>query len=239
MIRVAICDDERDICDFIEQSLISCSKKWQKPVETEVFYSAENLMDYINKGNRFDVIFMDVRMQPMSGIEFGQILRDKLYDETTKLVYISWDDSFAMDLFKTRPFDFLVKPIKKDTIFRVMEKIDGLLSSSNKVFTYAVSKKVYRIPYADILYFESENRKIHVHTTGGTRTFYGKMGEVHQQLDLNIFWDIHKSYTVNHHHIKMFDLTSVTLSNGQKLNISQSRRKHIRDKQKSVVLGGT
>ena len=171
----------------------------------------------------------------MSGIEFGRILRDKLYNEATRLVYTSRDDSFTMDLIKTRPFDFLVKPIKSEAVCRVMDKIDSLMHTSKRVFNYTVSKHIHRLDYGDILYFESENRKIHIHTKKGKKTFYGKMSDIQQHLDLTIFWDIHKSYTVNCNHISSFDLASVTLSNGQKLNISQSRRKYIREKQKSVV----
>ncbi len=65
-------------------------------------------------GEYFGLIFLDIEMQYVNGIEAGKIIREKMKDELTKIVYISGSDNYAMELFQVRPLDFLIKPISKD-----------------------------------------------------------------------------------------------------------------------------
>ena len=90
----------------------------------------------------------------------------------------------------------------------------------------------------DILYFESDNRKINIYTTKGQISFYGILSEVLEELDEFDFLFIHQSYIVNYNHIISFEYNQVTMSNDTILPISQSRRKIIREQQLNLARKG-
>ncbi|MEL7568552.1 MAG: response regulator [Dehalobacterium sp.] len=81
-------------------------------MEIEVFFSGEKLYQFICEGACFDIVFLDIELPKISGIDIGKKIRDEMHDETTKIVYISGKDSYAMGLFDVRPLNFLIKPIK-------------------------------------------------------------------------------------------------------------------------------
>lgn len=62
MFRVAICDDEKAICEDIENIILNFQKKSFVEVKMEIFYSGENLINFILQGNKFDLIFLDIKM---------------------------------------------------------------------------------------------------------------------------------------------------------------------------------
>lgn len=70
------------------------------------------MYQFICEGACFDIVFLDIELPKISGIDIGKKIRDEMHDETTKIVYISGKDSYAMGLFDVRPLNFLIKPIK-------------------------------------------------------------------------------------------------------------------------------
>ncbi len=59
----------------------------------------------------YDILFLDIELFRMTGIEAGDFIRNRLEDRSMQIIYISGKSSYARELFKTQPMDFLVKPI--------------------------------------------------------------------------------------------------------------------------------
>ena len=116
MFKIAICDDEESTISRVEQIINSYQLKTNVALTIRLFLSAKQLLAHIESGERFDIIFLDIGMEGLNGIEFGHILRDQINDEQTKIIYISWNKAYSMDLHSIRPFDFLLKPVKIETV---------------------------------------------------------------------------------------------------------------------------
>lgn len=226
MFRIAICDDEQDVCGFLESLIISCTHNLKIKPETEVFNSGETLLEYINNGNRYDVIFLDIEMETLNGIEFGNCLRRELSDEETRIVYISWKKSYAMDLFKVRPYDFLVKPLKEraDEIVGIVTKIYDDVLKDEQYYMFNVGKQTCKEYLKDILYFESSNRVVNIIKENESIRFYSKLDLVEKELEDSYFLRIHKSVLINVKHVNKFESNKVYMDNGQVLGISKSYR---------------
>jgi len=229
MLKIAICDDENAICSQIEEVILDYSKDASKKTEVEVFYSGEKLFEAMLKGENYDLIFLDIELNLLNGVEVGRKIRDELKNESTQIIYISAKDSYAMDLFEVRPMNFLIKPIQKEKIEKAISKTMELAKAQDCYFEFDFGKSIYRIPTADILYFESEGRKINIITTRGNFEFYGKLKEIEKQLSESDFLNIHKSYLVNYFHVIEYQYEYVVMSNSTKLAISQQNRKEIRN----------
>lgn len=120
MFHIAICDDEVILCRQIEKYLEEYIAR--NLVKTEIFYSADKLYDALNKGEYYDLIFLDIEFQLSNGVEIGQRIRMELECEKVQIVYISAKQSYAMELFPIRPMNFLVKPISRIDVINNVDK---------------------------------------------------------------------------------------------------------------------
>ncbi|HAX52771.1 MAG TPA: DNA-binding response regulator [Lachnospiraceae bacterium] len=231
MFRIAICDDESVICSQIETVILNYAAENNLKVEIQVFYSGEELYRFLERGQNFDLLFLDIELKLINGIEVGRKIRENLDNQIMQIVYISGKDSYYLDLFEVRPMHFLPKPIKAAEIIKDLRLAMKLTDKLGGIFIYKKSRETYRKAVKDILYFESLNREVKIVSTEGEDQFYGKLDNVFEQMAKYQFLYIHKSYIVNYFHVTKFKYEEVTMSNAVVLPISQSRRKETRELQ--------
>ena len=82
-----------------------------------------------------------------------------------RITYISTYQEYAMKLFRIHPFDFLVKPIREEELFRVIGELRELLKERKKIFEYTDTKGIHKISYDKILYFYSLGKRVHIVTS--------------------------------------------------------------------------
>lgn len=88
MIRIAVCDDEESITQNMEDVLEKCARELKAKIEVEVFYDGATLLDYMGKTNSvYDVVFLDIEMQRMNGLETAEKLRE--VDRNLLIVYVT------------------------------------------------------------------------------------------------------------------------------------------------------
>jgi len=224
MYNVAVCDDEETLCSQFERTLESYI--FDKKITLDVFYSGEELIKYLSEEQHFDLIFLDIELRLMDGIEVGRTIRDKLGDENVQIVYISAKQQYAMELFETRPMNFLVKPILNGDIINMLEKAMKLDGICKTCFELKKGKEIIRIPCGEIQYFESDNRKINVYTEQGKYEMYGKLNAIEITLPA-FFIRIHQSYIVNSMKIIRWKASEVYVTDLKSLPISRNYRKKI------------
>lgn len=229
MYNIGICDDGENICASIENMLLQCAKEKNIQIETFVWYTGEGLKEYLARGNQLDILFLDIELFQMSGIEVGKFIRNQLDDMGMQIVYISGKRSYASQLFKTQPLDFLVKPLTKEQISDVIETALKVLKRKNEKFEFRQGKDYYYVPMWDIVYFVSEGRKVKIVTMKETFAFYGRLRETAERLSED-FVIIHKSYIVNKEYIFRYSYETLELVNGIILTISPANRKQVREK---------
>lgn len=180
MIRVAICDDERLITEKIEELVVGACVKRGVRVNADTFYSGSSLIEYIRMGNEYDIIYLDIEMPQMDGIEFARKLRKE--NSEVILIYISVHTEYAIQLFDVDTFRFLKKPIDEEEFTDVFNKAYEKLISSNRFFSYFYNKNIYKIRLKSIIYFESRGRIINIVRMKGIEKFYGKLDDVEDKL---------------------------------------------------------
>lgn len=228
MFRIGICDDEFIICSEIENIILNYSKSISEKIEVDVFYSGEELYKYLKNDNRFDMVFLDIELNKLSGIELGKRIREEIKNEITQIVFISSKENYAMELFGVRPLNFLIKPIDDIKVIKMVDKAIELLNKLDVYFKYKQGHNFYRKEIKDIIYFESDNRKIKMVTTTEEIIFYSNLSEIHSQLESHKFFFTHKSYLVNYYHVAEFYYDRLIMTNSHVLPISQSKRTEVR-----------
>lgn len=227
MLYIAICDDEKIICDQVERFVVSCAEKVSLAVKTELFYNGEDLYELLVVGRRFDLIFLDIELCSMNGVAVGRAIRFDFDDHQTQIVYISAQNRYAMELFSVHPLDFLVKPITKQQVETCMKTALKLKKDSSEMYCYrqnGVDKNLY---ISDIFYFQSDARKILIVHRDGKDEFYGKLNDLAADWPDDSFLRIHQSYFVNFHQIKAVRASQVVMFNGDILPVSRGMQKEV------------
>ena len=226
--KAIICDDEKGTCSYLEDLLLKYAKEKRVSLTTEVFYSGDTLLDYL-KREKADILFLDIELPGMDFVSVGKYIREIMEEDHIFLIYISSKEHYALQLFQNHPFDFLVKPIGQGKVYHLLENIYRIAGKNNLCFEFQNHNDRFRIPYNDILYFQSEGRKINIVMKNEIKTFYGKLSEIEEKIP-GFFLRIHKSYFINRNHAKEFTYEWVKMNNGDILNISKSNRADVRRK---------
>lgn len=228
MYKIGICDDGKNVCSFLEKMILHYSEKKNIKLQTKTWHTGEELCDYLSEKHPLDILFLDIELFEMTGIQVGDFIRNSLEDRAMQIIYISGKSSYAQELFKTQPMDFLVKPISQKDIDAALDLAIKILGNNTDKFIFQNGREFYYIPFGNILYFSSEGRKIKVFTKSGEQEFYGKLSDILRKLPSS-FLIIHKSYAVNQEYITRYTSERVELIDGTMLAISKAHRKQVRE----------
>lgn len=228
MFRIAICDDVKAVCDVLKSVILSSDKLKNGELHIDVFNDEIALIEELKDNIRYDLIFLDIELGEINGVEVGHVIRDEIEDYNTKIVYISGKNSYDRQLFDVQPLTFISKPIEKEKVIKAVLLALKISNRENKTFKFISFKSTIKVPYSEILYFESYKREIKIICVKETYRFYGKMEEVKKQLP-DFFIQPHRSYIVNYEQIKQFKPDEIITFNGDRIPISQSRRRAIKE----------
>lgn len=234
MYRIGICDDDKILCAVLEEQIYELSKEIAIKVEIEVWYSGESIQNDLKKGIELDLLFLDIELVQKNGIAVGNFIRNEMENMQTHIVYISSKESYAMQLFKVQPLDFLIKPVPAEHIREVLIRSIKQKSNTETYFEYQKGNSVFRVPVRDIAYFMSMNKKIIIVKKDGkgkfpSEEFYGKLKSIAENLPAD-FLMIHQSYIINQTYVSEYSYETVKMVNGENLNISKPYRKETRSK---------
>lgn len=233
MYTIGICDDDMAFGCQIEKYLQEYASREKLVFDITIFLSGDEYLQFLGEEPPLDILFLDIEFGGgTDGVIVGKELRSDLKNETTQIVYVSAMESYALQLFQNRPIGFLIKPVERQDIERIMkEYIRVFGQSSRNFFEYGIGRKKFRVREDEIIYFQCVGRKVEITTGKGERAeFYGNMEEVEVKLNGDNFWRIHKSYIVNVSFILEFRAEGICLTNGEVLPVSRRRSKGVQEK---------
>lgn len=229
MYKIGICDDDKILCSALEEKIYEISKQLAIKVDIEVWYSGESIQNDLQKGIELDLIFLDIELVQKNGIAVGNFIRNEMEDIQTHIVYISSKESYAMQLFKVQPLDFLIKPVSEEQIKEVLMRSIRQKRNTDVYFEYKKGNSVLRVLLKDIAYFMSMDKKIVIVKKDGEEEFYGKLKSISENLPPD-FIMIHQSYIIHQSYVSEYTYETVKMVNGENINISKPYRKETRSK---------
>lgn len=176
------------------------------------FSNALAAMDFL-KSNQVDLIFLDIQMPEVTGIEFAQQL-----GQQTLIVFTTAFTNYAVQSYDLDAIDYLLKPIDKPRLEKAIHKAityQNLLSentlknsveSSDKDFLLIKSdRRFYKVKFEDVKFIEGLKDYVVIHTTTQKLITAMNLKTIHQKIISESFMRVSKSYIVNFSYIQSFD----------------------------------
>lgn len=227
MLNIAVCDDDIQTTGRMETLIQKIAKQNFVDTDIEVFWNGESLVEAVTKGNSFDIIYLDIEMDKEDGISVAKKIR--LYDKNVLIIYVTNHENHMKESFAVRPFRFLIKPVSEAQMKICFKAAYEDINSEDFYFRYSYQRMNHKVPVRDMLYFESNKRKVFVVTEKETFELYGKLNEIENSLKAckASFLRVHQSFLVNYKHVKGQAYDFVIMDNGMQISISEDRRKMI------------
>ena len=205
ILNCAIIDDEPLAADL----LASYAKKIPELNLIGTFNSAVSAMKILRE-NPVQLLFLDIQMPELSGVEFASIL-----PKETRIVFTTAFDRYAVEGYKVNAIDYLLKPISYDRFVVAVNKTLDWFTMFNKQqimsedkFIYIKSEyKLVQIHLSEIQYVEGLKDYIKFYLTDGKKPVLSLMNmkTLEDYLPKNMFKRVHRSYIVNMGQIDMID----------------------------------
>lgn len=231
ILKCIVIDDENHAVNGIK-SYIDTLKNLQL---TEVYTDPLQALTEISAGPNVDIIFMDVDMPMISGIELSKALRHK----TDKLIFTTSHSKYAYDAFEMQANAYLLKPY---TFSRFAETINRLfppvlqspkINTPNEEDYFFIRNKndnnnLIKVKYSTIIAVESLQNYVRIYTIDETIVSYIGLSEIKEILKDHInFVQAHRSFIISKNHIEKVEGNTLKMANGLNVNLGNSYRNDV------------
>ena len=224
MINIAVCDDEKCMSEKIEKMAEDFFKRKNTDISVVKYSSGEELL---KSNERIDILFLDIGMRGMDGIETARKLRAHGFNGF--LVFITVLKEMVFQSFEVQPFDYLVKPVQEELFEKTMERL--FLSMQDRLSPEKVNLLVQKgyesniISFQDIICCEIIDRKVYLYLVSGEVTsYYERIENLEKKLD-GRFFRCHRSYLINLNHLKSYRNNTAYMEDGKEIPVSRLRSK--------------
>lgn len=223
-IRCIAVDDEAYASDIIA-SFINKTPFLELVLATTNAFEALNLV----QEGKVDLVFLDIQMPELTGIQFLKICGDKC-----KVILTTAYPEYAIEGFDLDVVDYLLKPVSYERFYKASQKaqlaINGgkiepiLVQSAGNDFIFIkgdTKNKFIKVNYEDILYIEGLKNYVSVYTENQRIITYQALHELVAELPQPPFYRVHKSYIISLNRIRLIDGNTVFI-NDQSIPIGET-----------------
>lgn len=198
---------------------------------THTCHDALQALDVV-RSNPVDVIFLDVQMPKLSGMDFLKTLH-----KPPKIIITSAHPEFALEGFELRVTDYLLKPIEFSRFSRATQKLlspqvrmaEVMARPVRPYYFFTVNKRSVKIYLDEIQFIESLKDSVTIHTPTKSYNTHYQLGELEELMRSDNFLRIHRSFLVAVDKIESFSAAEVEIA-GRVLPIGRSHKEYVMSK---------
>lgn len=233
MLKIAICDDSQE---FIAQ-IASLIQQWSSHASATIINSFENGNDLIraHSSDPFHIIFLDVVMPGINGIETARFIRET--DSNVKIVFLTASRAYAFDSYSVKANNYLLKPIQQTALNQCLDELSAELDQKKNHLVLRTSSAIHRVELENIEYLEAQNKHVlFMLTDGRVLESIDPLYTYEPKLPLSEgFFKCHRSYIVNLMQIAAYTQKEITMRSGCRIPISRNCHKDFKSAYFSVL----
>ncbi len=192
-------------------------------------YNALEALDYL-KTNNVDLIFLDINMPQLSGMQLTALL-----PAGQRFIFTTAYSEFAVESYEKNAVDYLLKPITLDRFLKAVNKAAPLFQPSSSVtettgqeLFLKTGKTIVQLRYDEVCFIEGLKDYVVFHTAGGKHIAYKRMKELEEGLPSQ-FSRVHNSYIINRNHIQKIEDNHICIQD-QRIPVSDKYRESFFEK---------
>lgn len=220
--KIAICDDERQLIDTVCQILEQWADRHNISLSLCRFTNGDDLIT-AHRNECMDLIILDVIMPLLNGIDTAKELRN--IDMDVPIIFLTSSKEFAVDSYDVKAFHYLIKPVDTEKLLQTLDNFLKTFVLPKNTFTARTADGFYRIVFDHVEYLEAQNKKVLVHLSNSKtieiRELFSKCMEIFSPE--NGFCCSHRSYIVNLSNIEQFSRTELITNSHTSIPISRNR----------------
>ena len=167
MIQIAFCDDDQTVLDQLSALLEKYRAQRCVQIQCTAFHSPLDLLAEIEKGTRYDILFLDVIMPAENGITAAKEIRQ--YDNVVKIIFLTSSAEFAVESYVVGAYFYQLKPIWEDSFFRLTDSVIAeCRRADQRSLILRCKTGISRIDLDQLLYCEVLGRTLLFHLADGT-----------------------------------------------------------------------
>lgn len=234
-IQIAVVDDLPRDRDWLAKTLADYMAREQLDYVLSAFSCGEEFLSALET-RQFDIVFMDVYMGGMTGVEAASVLRTR--DRNCRLVFLTTSEDYMRQGFSLNSAHYLVKPVKDEDFRQAMENCCIRQQIKVPLLSIPAGRQTIQIDTLKLCYADMENRTAIFHTVNGNlkagRNFSAVIAPL---LSDRRFLLCHKALLVNMDHIAALEEDSFRMTDGTLLPIAPRRRQDILSRYRNYVFG--
>jgi len=215
--RIAIIDDEKEQREKLRKLILSHNCEFELFIDE--YSDGESLIKSYQNSMRYDLIFTDIQMNILNGIETAREIR--IFDKTVPIIIVTNFIDYSLQGYDIRAFKYLLKPLSELNFEEIFNQVLYELNwKENAVYkVYIQDWGIFKLNISDLLYVESMGRKVIFHLFKENVECYLKISDEAIKLSSFGFTRIHRSYIVNVRFIERILKETVILKNNAILPI--------------------
>lgn len=222
MLQIAICDDEQFYREKMKKLVERYLEKRELHYTLHLFLSGEEFLKQCENSVKYDIVFLDINMEQIDGIQTANRIRS--FHSDTYIVFVTAFIDYALEGYKVNAVRYLMKDTLELAMEECMTAILQKMQIAQVAFTFLEGEK--KLYTDNILYVESRGHKSifhYIEERAVTYQVYDKLDSVESKLKGCNFLRIHKSYLVNMKHIRKVSNYTAILDTGEELPIPRLR----------------
>ena len=163
--NIAVVDDKKLDGQKLQREIYKwLSENHNNDADISYFKNGEQFIKIFEPG-KFQIIFMDIIMNVINGIETAKKIRS--IDSNVLIIFITSSKDFAFDVFPLHPFDYILKPFESERLNYVLSEAVKILDAPEPSINVKISRSVYKIPLKNISAIVSNNHNVEIIMTEG------------------------------------------------------------------------
>lgn len=235
MLRIGICDDQSESRETLRFALERLLREGEEEIVYEFSTGAGAVHWLENHPGEIDLLFLDVEMDGMNGMQAAEKIRE--FNQEILLVFVTGYSDYVFEGYRVNAMDYLLKPAKRERLEELLVRVRRTLEArKGREYIIKNTEGTYRFALNDISYFYSDKRKVNLVSQEKEYSFYGKLDEVAEKLSES-FVRIHQRYLVNPEKVEYIGSDSV-LMEGKRLPMSRAMKEQAMANLAKSMLGG-
>ncbi|CEP50489.1 LytTr family DNA-binding response regulator [[Clostridium] sordellii] len=226
MIKIAICEDEKEQQDLLKTHINQIFKDLPINYSLYTFNSGEELLK--NYPKDIDIFLIDIQLNEINGMDTARKIRET--DNKAEIIFITSLIEYALEGYEVRAYRYLIKPVKYDDLKMHILNCIKEIDIKNKHIIIKEQGNRIKLDISEITYIEVQKENITIHTLNKTYETKGTMNNIEKEINCSRFYRCHKSFLVNLEHIKSIKQYIAVLENGEEVPISRYRFKDTKDR---------